>query len=169
MAAVLRLMPVGFTHPDAHRLIEAVQEEYVVRYGGRDTTPLDRLMFEPPHGSFFVGYLGDEPVASGAWRTAAVTAFGEERVAEIKRMYVAPAVRGAGHARAVLAHLEATAYATGYRAMVLETGQAQPEAITLYESAGYTPVEPFGHYTWSPQSVHLGRRLTGQEAAAPGR
>lgn len=158
-ASTLRLVPVGFSHPDAHRLIEAVQEEYVERYGDRDSTPLDRLMFEPPHGSFFVGYVDDEPVASGAWRTAAVTAFGEDRVAEIKRMYVAQEHRGAGHARAVLAHLERTAHEAGYRAMVLETGRAQPEAIALYESAGYTPVDPFGHYTWSPLSVHLGKRL----------
>ena len=56
--STLRLVPVGYAHPDAHLLIEAVQEEYVVRYGGRDSTPLDPLMFEPPHGSFFVGYSG---------------------------------------------------------------------------------------------------------------
>lgn len=43
--------------------------------------------------------------------------------------------------------------------MVLETGTEQPEAIALYLSAGYTPVEGFGHYRWSPRSRYYGKRL----------
>ena len=127
---MLRIERVGFGHPDALLLIEEVQEEYVVRYGGRDETPLDPMMFEPPAGSFFVGYLDDEPVASGAWRRRRdVEVFGTVDTAEIKRMYVVPAARGRGLARAMLAHLERTAGEAGARAMVLETGTAQPEAI----------------------------------------
>ena len=34
----------------------------------------------------------------------------------------------------------------GYRRLALETGLAQPEAIALYESAGYQPLPGFGHY-----------------------
>ena len=143
----------GFGDPDALLLIEGVQEEYVVRYGGRDETPLDPMMFEPPAGSFFVGYLDDEPVASGAWRRRGdVEVFGTVDTAEIKRMYVVPAARGRGLARPMLAHLERTAAEAGARAMVLETGTAQPEAITLYGSSGYTPVPSFGHYAWSPEN-----------------
>lgn len=149
----LRIERVGFGHPDAMRLIEAVQGEYVVRYGGRDDTPLDPLMFDPPNGSFFVGYAGDEPVASGAWRRRDdVAAFGTTDAAEIKRMYVVPEGRGRGHARAILAHLERTARDAGAEVMILETGDEQPEAIALYESSGYTPIESFGHYQWSPKN-----------------
>ncbi|GAA1478092.1 GNAT family N-acetyltransferase [Nocardioides aestuarii] len=155
-----RLERVGFGHPDALLLVEEVQQEYVVRYGGRDDTPLDPLMFEPPSGSFFVGYLDDVPVASGAWRRRGdVEAFGVTVTAEVKRMYVSPTARGRGLARAVLAHLEATAAAGGAHAMVLETGTAQPEAIALYESAGYTRIADFGHYAWSPSSRCFGKRL----------
>lgn len=151
--AELRIERVGFGHPDAMLLIEAVQGEYVVRYGGRDDTPLDPLMFDPPQGSFFVGYVGAEPVASGAWRRRGdVEAFGTTNAAEIKRMYVVPEARGAGHARAVLAHLERTAREAGALVMILETGDAQPEAIGLYESSGYRRIEPFGHYRWSPKN-----------------
>lgn len=146
-------MRVGFAHPDAMRLIEAVQGEYVLRYGGRDDTPLDPLMFDPPDGSFFVGYLDEEPVASGAWRRRDdVEAFGTTNTAEIKRMYVAPEVRGQGHARTVLAHLEATAAEAGAAVMILETGDEQPEAIALYLSSGYTRIPSFGHYQWSPKN-----------------
>ena len=119
-------------------------------------------MFEPPAGSFFVGYLGDEPVVSGAWRRRGdVEAFGTVDTAEVKRMYVATRVRGRGLARLMLAHLERTAEESGARAMVLETGAGQPEAIALYESSGYTRIPSFGHYQWSPLNRCFAKSLTG--------
>ena len=157
---MLQIERVGFGHPDALLLIEAVQEEYVVRYGGRDDTPLDPLMFEPPAGSFYVGYVDGVPVVSGAWRRRGdVEVEGCRESAEVKRMYVAPEVRGRGLARDMLAHLERTAAEAGARVMVLETGAAQPEAIALYESSGYTRIESFGHYRWSPQNRCFGKSL----------
>ena len=152
---VLRIERVDYGHPDAMHLIEEVQAEYVVRYGGPDRTPLDPLMFVPPLGSFFVGYLPldrtERPAATGAWRVHDdVEAFGTRRTAEIKRMYVVPAARGAGLARRILAHLEATAAADGAEAMILETGTAQPEAIALYTSSGYEPIPSFGYYKDEP-------------------
>jgi GNAT superfamily N-acetyltransferase len=154
---------LGFTHPDVRALVEQVQAEYTVRYGGPDETPLDPAMFDPPSGSFFVGYVEGEPVAMGGWRFRAdVAAFGAPAVTEIKRMYVAPRARRRGLARRVLGHLEATARVAGAAAMVLETGIEQPEAIALYVSSGYTPVEGFGHYKWSPKSRYYGKPLTGE-------
>jgi GNAT superfamily N-acetyltransferase len=159
-AGVLRLRQVRITDADAVALVEEVQAEYVARYGGPDNTPLDPTMFDPPGGAFFVGYLGDVPVAMGGWKMRSdIAPLGRERPAEVKRMYVAPAGRRNGFARVVLAHLESTALAAGADVMVLETGTAQPEAIALYESAGYEPVEKFGHYAWSPQSRCYGKRL----------
>lgn len=147
----LRIERVGFGHPDAMRLIAEVQAEYVVRYGGEDETPLDPVMFDPPRGSFFVGYVRDVPVLTGAWRRRDdVEAFGSTAAAEIKRMYVASGLRGRGLARAMLLHLELTAAEAGAEVVVLETGMKQPEAIGLYESSGYTPITPFGHYQDSP-------------------
>jgi ribosomal protein S18 acetylase RimI-like enzyme len=151
---------VPLDHADAQRLIEEVQQEYVVRYGGVDVTPLDPAMFEPPRGSFFVAYRDGEPVATGAWRRRSdVEVFGVRETAEIKRMYVAPAARGIGLARRMLAHLEVTAADSGAAAMVLETGTAQPEALGLYESSGYAPIESFGHYRAEPENRCYGLRL----------
>ena len=155
----LRLVAVGYGHPDATRLIDDVQAEYVARYGGPDESPVDPLMFEPPHGTFLIGYAGDEPVATGAWRRTAVAALGTTVTAEIKRMYVVPSARGNGHARAVLAELECTAAEAGIEALVLETGLRQPEAIGLYTSSGYTRVPGFGHYRDSPLSRCFAKRL----------
>jgi GNAT superfamily N-acetyltransferase len=156
----LRLERVEFGHPDALRLIAEVQQEYVRRYGGEDETPLDPLMFAPPRGSFFVGYLGPEPAASGAWRRRDdVEALGSRACAEIKRMYVAPAHRGLGLARAVLARLESSAAAAGAEVMILETGTAQPEAMGLYESSGYERITPFGHYAAYPSVRCYGKPI----------
>ena len=51
----LRLVAVGYGHPDATRLIETVQQEYVARYGGPDESPVDPLTFEPPYGTSWSG------------------------------------------------------------------------------------------------------------------
>ena len=154
------LRQLRLTHPDALALIEEVQAEYTVRYGGPDTTPLAPAMFDPPQGAFFVGYVEGAPVAMGGWRFRPdVTAFGRFRAAEIKRMYVGPGARRRGLARVVLEYLEHPARAAGADLMVLETGIEQPEAIALYTSSGYQPVEAFGHYKWSPKVRYFGKPL----------
>lgn len=139
----LRVLP--YDHPDAVALIAEVQQEYVVRYGGIDRTPTDPAEFAPPQGLFLVGYLDDVPVACGGWRVR-----GDE--AEVKRMYVVPAARGRGFARVVLKELERTIAGAGLRRAILETGLAQPEAIALYTSSGYEPIESFGIHSDSPNS-----------------
>ena len=155
-----RVERLPITHPDAALLVEEVQEEYVRRYGSRDETPIEPTYFAEPMGAFFVGYLQDRPVVTGAWRRRSDVEFGgTTRTAEVKRMYVAPSARRLGLAREMLAHLEETARAAGVEAMVLETGMRQPEAITLYESAGYTPVPGFGFYKDAPLSRCFARSL----------
>ena len=157
---MLRIDRVAITHAAAQALIEEVQAEYVERYGGPDNSPLDPATFEPPSGAFFVGYLGDVPVAMGGWRTRPdVVRLGGALSAEVKRMYVAPAGRRMGLARAMLAHLEETAAVAGADVMILETGTEQPEALALYASSGYELVEKFGHYSWSPKSRCYGKLL----------
>jgi GNAT superfamily N-acetyltransferase len=142
----------GYDHPDAARLIAEVQQEYVERYGGPDDTPVDPAEFAPPLGLFLVGYDGDEPVACGGWRSHGTDA-------EVKRMYVAKRARRSGYARLILAELERTAREAGHTRMILETGARQPEAVALYERAGYTAVAPFGHYADAALAIHLGKSL----------
>ena len=156
----LRLELVPFGHPDAERLIAAVQQEYVARYGGEDETPIDPLMFEPPLGSFYVGYVEGLPVVSGAWRRRDdLESLGSTAVAEVKRMYVAPAVRGQGLGRRMLAHLEESVRDAGLEVVVLETGDQQPEAMAMYASSGYVPVPKFGIYACHESSRCFGKRL----------
>jgi GNAT superfamily N-acetyltransferase len=149
----VEILTVPYDHPDAVALIAEVQQEYVVRYGEPDMTPVDPAEFAPPAGLFLVGYLDGAPVVCGGWRVYGTDA------AELKRMYVTPSARGRGLARLMLAELERTAVAAGRATLILETGTKQPEAIALYTSAGYTEVPRFGHYADAPDSVHLGKAI----------
>jgi len=117
--------------PVAASLVDAVQQEYVERYGGPDDSPVQPDEFAPPHGRFLVGYVGTTPVAMGGLRRIDAT------TVEIKRMYVRPAARRTGLGRALLDALEAQARAAGAERVVLETGTEQHEAAGLYEAAGY--------------------------------
>jgi GNAT superfamily N-acetyltransferase len=162
--AELRIDRVPLTHPHALLLIEEVQAEYRVRYGGPDRTPLQQSYFEPPEGAFYVGYRDGGPVTMGGWRFRPdVERLGSARAAEVKRMYVAASARRGGLARLMLAHLEATARTAGADVMILETGTAQPEAMALYESAGYQPVQSFGYYRNEPLNRCYGRVLRAEE------
>lgn len=140
--------------PIAQELIAAVQQEYVVRYGGPDDTPVDPAEFAPPAGLFLVGYLAGQAVAMGGLRH-----HGDGEL-EIKRMYVVPEVRGQGLSRAMLAELERRARALGATRVVLETGDRQPEAVSLYESSGYRRTAGFGHYACAPLSISFEKRLS---------
>lgn len=152
----MELRTAAYDHPDALRLTETVQREYERRYGSGDEAPIDAGQFLPPHGLFLLGYLDDTPVAMGGWRMLDGAHTGS---VEIKRMYVAPSARGRGLSRVMLAELERRAADAGADRVILETGDRQPEAISLYTSAGYTPIAPFGYYAGHPLSRHFGKGL----------
>ncbi len=151
---------VPFDHPDAVKLIDAVQQEYVTRYGDPDITPVDPVEFAPPGGIFLVGYAEGTPAVCGGWRAhddpEPPLAPGD---AEMKRLYVVPAMRGRGFARRMLAELERSAREAGRTRMVLETGEKQPEAIALYRSSGYESMPKFGVYANEPLSLCLAKTL----------
>ncbi len=155
----MRIEVASYDHPDARRLVEEVQQEYVVRYGERDSTPVEADEFVLPRGLFLVGYHDGRAVATGAWRAHDDDPEFRDGDAEIKRMYVSPQARGLGLARAVLAELEASAVRAGRRRMVLETGLAQPEAIGLYTSCGYDEIPKFGIYRCEPDSRCMAKPL----------
>jgi ribosomal protein S18 acetylase RimI-like enzyme len=149
----LRLEP--YDGAPAHSLIAQVQQEYVQRYGGPDATVLDPGEFIAPRGAFFVGYLNGVAVVCGGWRGLP----DPPGTAEIKRMYVVPAYRRQGLARLLLGHIEESARAAGNTRIWLETGMHQPEAMELYRSAGYGPIEGYGFYKDAPLARPMGKEL----------
>ena len=151
-AAGARIDVRPYDHPDAARLVAAGQRDEAERYGSEDATAVDPGEFVPPGGRFLVAYLGGVAVACAGWRT-----YGPD--AELKRMFVDPAARRRGLARALLDAIEQTARAAGRRRVILETGDRQPEAIALYRSAGYTDIPNFGYYAGEPGCVCLAKSL----------
>jgi len=67
---------------------------------------------------------------------------------------------GLGAGRALLAALEAEARRLGATCVRLETGPAQPEAIGLYERAGYRSIPCWGAYAELEGTLCFERALT---------
>ena len=147
------LRAVPYDDPVAVDLVGRVQQEYVDRYGGPDEAAVDPGEFVPPEGLFLVAEVAGEPAGCGAWRVYPPGGV------EIKRVYVAPVFRRRGLAQLIVAALENSAAQAGHRAVVLNTGDRQPEALALYADLGYSPVPGYGVYACSPGAVFLGKDL----------
>ena len=77
----------------------------------------------------------------------------EEKIAEIKRMFVKPEFRGLGIGYSILKELEQWSVELNYVECILETGKKQPEAIRLYQKAGYILIPNYGQYENVENSV----------------
>jgi GNAT superfamily N-acetyltransferase len=131
-AASLHIEPYGSEGP--RWVVGQAEAELIARYGGLDDGELGltAAMFDPPTGSFLVARAGGEhPVGGAGVRTVA------EGVGEVRRLWVDPAWRGQGVGRVLMIGLEDAALALGHSALVLSTGDRQPEAVALYESSGW--------------------------------
>lgn len=78
---------------------------------------------------------------------------------ELKRFYLRPEFRGLGLGRRLVETLEAQARARECVALKLEAGVLQPEAISLYRSAGFEDGECFGEHLPNPLSIYLHKDL----------
>jgi DNA-binding MarR family transcriptional regulator/GNAT superfamily N-acetyltransferase len=158
-ASLVELREVDPEHPDARQCLRAYFAE-LARRAQPDRDPSTSLAVEPdavrpPAGVMLVAYLRSEPVGCGA-----VKLHGAEP-AELKRMWVADAVRGLGLGRRLLETLEAWAAEHGAPAVRLDTNKALVEAIAMYRSAGYVDVpaftaEPFAHH-WFEKPLPVAR------------
>jgi GNAT superfamily N-acetyltransferase len=148
-ASPVRIAALDPRHPHARRCIEAYYRELARRFdAGFDpdrSNPAADEDLTPPAGLFLVATRDDEPVACGALK------FHGDEPAEVKRMWVDPAVRGIGLGRRMLTALETAAAQAGARTLRLETNGALAEAIGLYRAAGFHEVdafndEPYAHH-----------------------
>ena len=154
------------TSPVAFALIQALNTELAAQYPEPGATHfrLDPDEVAPGAGVFVVARIGGRAVGCGALRCLCEPALVRElgaAVGELKRMYVAPEMRGHGIGRALLARLEDEGRALGLTRLVLETGTRQAEALALYRSAGFAAIPAYGEYAASPEtSVCLTKRLS---------
>ncbi len=105
------------------------------------------------HTDFFVLRCDGQPAGCGGIQ------FAGNGYSEITRVFIRPAFRRMGLGKALLHYLEEYSRARGMLTMRLETGARQPEAIALYERAGYRRIAPFGPNAGDPLSVFYEKRL----------
>jgi DNA-binding MarR family transcriptional regulator/GNAT superfamily N-acetyltransferase len=155
-APSVEISPVDPEHPDARYCLD----EYVAELNRRSTRGFDPTVgvtalpheVRPPSGQFFVAYLHGEPIGCGAVKHH------RDTPAEIKRMWLAPSVRGLGLGRRLLETLETCALTGGADVAHIETSSVLPEALSLYRSAGWIDVPRFND---EPFADHwLEKRLT---------
>jgi putative acetyltransferase len=121
----------------AQQLVADLTADLYARYGYGGECGFHPDDTAQPGGAFVVARLNGGAVGCGALRPR------EAGVGEIKRMYVAPETRRRGLSRQILTKLEDFARAFSYGTLRLETGDRQPEAMALYESAGYYAIASY--------------------------
>ena len=154
LAAALTIEVTPFAAADAAGLADAANRELRSRYGPFGAPPPLPSDFEEPNGVFLVARQDGRAVACGGMRRL------EDGVAEIRRMYTVPELRGRGLAARLLRQLEIHARRFGYRAMRLETGWLQPDALSLYVNAGYRVIPCYGEFN-DRESVCMEKTLVG--------
>jgi len=141
LASAVQVAVCDPRHPNARRAVRAYVAELSDRFedGWDPALSISAADEEltPPAGLFLVATLYADVVGCGALK------FHHGAPAEVKRVWVSPAVRGLGLGRRLLAELEAHAAARRVRTLRLETNRALGEAVSLYRTAGYREVAPF--------------------------
>jgi putative acetyltransferase len=132
---------------EARSLIQKLDAELHERYSASSVHGVDAGAFIGARGRFFIAEVDGGHAGCGALRPL------DEASAEIKRMYVIKALRGRGISRLMLNHLESIARDRGHSHVLVETGDRQPEAQSLFRSSGYRQIEAFGEYVGDPHSI----------------
>ena len=122
--------------PPARDLIAAVLAEYDERAGrplrgGPSATARD---FSPPARAYVAGFIVGRPACGAGIKRLA------DGVAELKRMYVAPAFRGRGVGPRLLEAAEDTARELGYDLLRLDS---QASTWPVYREAGYRQIADY--------------------------
>jgi DNA-binding MarR family transcriptional regulator/GNAT superfamily N-acetyltransferase len=166
LASMVRVTTADPRDPAARFCLEAYFSELSRRFdGGFDpglSISADDEELTPPAGLLLVAWLHAEPVGCGALK------FHGDAPAEVKRMWIAPEVRGLGLGGRLLIDLEAHAAANRVPALRLETNRALDEAISMYRAAGYRETAPFSDdpYAdhWFEKTLDGAAPVTGAEA-----
>jgi GNAT superfamily N-acetyltransferase len=110
-----------------HQSFDDEQRELPIKYG-------------PPKGRTLLAELDGRIAAGGAWH------YWEERVCELKRIYVGDGARGHGIGRKLTLALMDDARAEGCTVVRLDTGNLLHEAIKLYHDLGFEDRPPYIDY-----------------------
>lgn len=124
---------------DVRRCLEQYAEELGRLFGYRveEALPLEREHLTPPRGLTLVARQDGEAVGCGGVKLM------QPGIAEIKRMWVAPHMRGRGIGRQLLLALESRAVQAGKAIARLDSNERLEAALAMYHAHGYREVVPF--------------------------
>jgi putative acetyltransferase len=140
--------------PDVSKLIRDLDQMFHRLYPAESNHLVDIETLASPDIHFFVARRDGEAIGCGAlWHR-------DPAYGEIKRIYVRPEARGLKLSKLIMARLEEDAREHGLKAMKLETGTLQPEALGLFAKWGFTRCGPYADYpTDDPYSVFMGKTV----------
>ncbi len=139
--------------PGVIRLLEMSDIYMAALYPAESNHLLDLSQLEKPGVHFLVARRDAEIVGCASLVEAG------DGTAEIKRMFVDPEARGLKLGKRLMEALEQLGRDNNIKAIRLETGISQPEAIGLYRACGYNEIAPFGDYKPDPLSLFMEKRL----------
>jgi len=157
----IAILPERADHPQVVALLDALDRYLAELYEPDANHILSVSELLEPEVSFFVARQGEAIVGTGAVRRMPGEAGTAGRpYGEVKRMYVAPAMRGLRIGERMLQTLEASLRKDGIALSLLETGSDQREAVRLYERCGYTRRGAFGGYPDNGMSLFMSKALS---------
>jgi len=170
LPAGVTLSAVPWDDAESARLRTIQQAEIAVRYADPDVAgaPTTSDIGRPVSADEIVVSLllrvDGAPVGCAALRDVSgisdeIGGFHAPGTGEVKRVFVAPEHRGRGLSRLLMQGIEAHALVAGLRRLVLETGTKQPESVSLYRSIGFEPIDRYGEYADSDESLCFAKTL----------
>ncbi len=150
--------PESIDSSGALALLYAASDELQQRYGGEgDNKHLIVDELRPPRGLFLVARHDHDLVGGVGLRPICEP---DLHFAEVKRLWVRPDLRREGIGLTLMDELETHAKELGYVTLFLETGPAQPEALTLYRSHGWAEIDKYPAGAFShPQARRFSKEL----------
>jgi putative acetyltransferase len=148
----LTIAPEAPDQPDVVAMLQASDAYMDGLYPAENNYLLDVRELMVPAITFLVARRDGQALGCAALAR-------REDYAEIKRMWVAPAARGLKLGRRLLDALETLARNEAIPVLMLEAGDEQPEAMGLYNAAGFEICPAFGDYPEGPPSVFMEKRL----------
>lgn len=140
--------------PEIAAMIHYLDSYMAELYPAESNHLVDLDALAQPDVHFFGVRVGAEYLGCGA------VMFCDSDYAEVKRVFVSPKARGLGLGRQIVTALEAATRNEGINTLRLETGISQPEALKLFEGAGFRRCSAFGTYpVGDPYSVYMEKLL----------
>lgn len=142
----ITLTKTNSNNPDFQKLV-AHLDDYLKEINGNNHSFFSQFNTIDTLSHVLLAYSDSKPIGCGAFKPFS------EKEAEVKRMFVIPEFRGQGIGRKILKNLEYWAEESNFDFCILETSKDMPNAVKLYQKAGYSAIQNYGPYKDVESSV----------------